>query len=547
MEFCKVIKKIDFFGKEPQFYLNGKPKLTSWFGRIFTFIYIIVYIIIFCYKLIRMYQRVDITFYDSYSNTDEVPKIRITSDNFSLVFAVFDESGNPFVDESIYSPIAYFKGDEELDIKIEVCNPDTINKKYKDYLKGYDLNNFYCINELDYTFEPYINSLIVEIYPCKNDTDNDDNQCESQEMIDEALDEHVFMVYFEDIILTPLNYDVPKKERINYLSSDIYSDLGQYLYTELQIVRIETSTNIIGFEFLSESRLEEFVKFDKELSYSFPYHLDDEEYDEYPINVFEIQLNDKVLSEKRQYMKLIDVLGEIGGLMEMIYSLFGVICSLIVDLLYRRKITNSLFSFNIDKKLILIKENKEYKEHKESQVSEIQFNNDKNIEDEDITEKKLFKKSRRKTFKKKDVSKEDIMIVKRNNRIISNRNSGKLLNFDLSEKKMNKEKHNKIDSDMLNNTTMIHKKDIYSGIITKISLKDLLISICSCGKRNKKKIYRILINESMNIIRNKLDIINIFRNLCSIEHSNNNLNLSKNSNIIKMTKSCINDLSEIIE
>ena len=246
-------------------------------------------------------------------------------------------------------------------------------------------------------------------------------------------------------------------------------------------------------------------------------------------------------------MKLIDVLGEIGGLMEMIYSLFGVICSLIVDLLYRRKITNSLFSFNIDKKLILIKENKEYKEHKESQVSEIQFNNDKNIEDEDITEKKLFKKSRRKTFQKKDVSKEDIMIVKRNNRIISNRNSGKLLNFDLSEKKMNKEKHNKIDSDMLNNTTMIHKKDIYSGIITKISLKDLLISICSCGKRNKKKIYRILINESMNIIRNKLDIINIFRNLCSIEHSNNNLNLSKNSNIIKMTKSCINDLSEIIE
>ena len=319
------------------------------------------------------------------------------------------------------------------------------------------------------------------------------------------------------------------------------------MYTELQIVRIETSTNIIGFEFLSESRLEEFVKFDKELSYSFPYHLDDEEYDEYPINVFEIQLNDKVLSEKRQYMKLIDVLGEIGGLMEMIYSLFGVICSLIVDLLYRRKITNSLFSFNIDKKLILIKENKEYKEHKESQVSEIQFNNDKNIEDEDITEKKLFKKSRRKTFKKKDVSKEDIMIVKRNNRIISNRNSGKLLNFDISEKKMNKEKHNKIDSDMLNNTTMIHKKDIYSGIITKISLKDLLISICSCGKRNKKKIYRILINESMNIIRNKLDIINIFRNLCSIEHSNNNLNLSKNSNIIKMTKSCINDLSEIIE
>jgi hypothetical protein len=112
---------------------------------------------------------------------------------------------------------------------------------------------------------------------------------------------------------------------------------------------------------------------------------------------------------------------------------------------------------------------------------------------------------------------------------------------------MNKEKHNKIDSDMLNNTTMIHKKDIYSGIITKISLKDLLISICSCGKRNKKKIYRILINESMNIIMNKLDIINIFRNICSIEHSNNDLNLNKNPDTINMSKKCVSDLSEIIE
>ena len=100
--------------------------------------------------------------------------------------------------------------------------------------------------------------MIVEIYPCKNDADNT-NQCDLKETIDEYLDDHVFMVYFEDIILTPLNYDEPIKERINYLSCDIYKDLGQYLYTELQLVNIETSTNIIGFEFLTEPRLEEFI------------------------------------------------------------------------------------------------------------------------------------------------------------------------------------------------------------------------------------------------------------------------------------------------
>ena len=102
MEFCRAFKKIDFFGKEPEFYLKGRSKLTSWFGRIFTYIFIILYIVIFAYKLYRMYQRVDITFYDSYSNTDEVPEIRVTQDNFSLVFAIFDDDGKPFINERIY-------------------------------------------------------------------------------------------------------------------------------------------------------------------------------------------------------------------------------------------------------------------------------------------------------------------------------------------------------------------------------------------------------------------------------------------------------------
>ena len=546
MEFCHSFKKIDLFGKEPEFYFKGKSKLNSWLGRILTYIFIILYIVTFCHKVIRMFQRVDITFYDSYSNTDEVPEIRVTQDNFSVVFALFDEDGKPYINESIYYPDAYFNGEERQNINIEICDSNKINNKYKKYLKDYNINNFYCLTGINHIFKPYINSLVVEIYPCKNKTGND-NQCQSKEIIDESLNDQTFMVYFEDIILTPLNYDEPIKERINYLSSDIYKGLGQYLYTELQIVKIETSTNIIGFEFLTEPRIEEFIKFDKESSYSYPgYNLDDAENDS-PVNVFEIQLNDKILLEKRQYIQLIDVLGEIGGLMELVDSFFTVICSLVVDILYERKITNNLFSFNNDKKLILIKGCKECKDSKES---EIKFNNDKIIEDDNITEKKLFKKTKKKKIKrKKDKSKEDIVIMrKKNSKNINNINSGNILKVtDLTEKKFKKEKNDRVSSDILNNTTIINKsdKDNNNGIITKINLKDLLSSLCACGKRNRKKIYKILINESMNIIRNKLDVINIFRNICLIEKSKDDLNLNKNHDIINMSKKCINDLSEI--
>ena len=59
--------------------------------------------------------------------------------------------------------------------------------------------------------------------------------------------------------------------------------------------------------------------------------------------------------EKRQYSQLIDVLGEVGGFMELINSLFGIICSFFGDILYEKEIVNSLFLFGIKRKLISIK------------------------------------------------------------------------------------------------------------------------------------------------------------------------------------------------
>ena len=78
-------------------------------------------------------------------------------------------------------------------------------------------------------------------------------------------------------------------------------------------------------------------------------------------------------------------------------------------------------------------------------------------------------------------------------------------------------------------------------IISNISLKDLFISKFHCCKRKKRNIYNLLLNESMEVIMKKLDIFNIFRNICSIEYANNNLE------VIRMSKDCSKDLSEIIK
>ena len=543
MFFYEFLKGIDFFGKEPEFYFKGRPKQVTHAGRIFTFIFIIMYIIIFCYKVFRMTQRVDITFYDSYSNTDEVPKIRITNDNFTLIFAVYDEYGEPFINDQIYYPEASFEDEESIDIGIERCNPNKLTDEIKEYFKDSIIENHYCLNDINFELQPYMNSLKVAIYPCQN-IDEDEDYCEPKEVIDKYLNNHLFMVYFRDIILTPLNYDTPVKERINFLNTEIYKGLGQYLHTEMQLVKIETSTNIIGFDFLTEPRTEKYIKFDYEEILPYPgYDLDDEGNTDYPAGIFEIQLNDKILLEKRYYIQLIDVLGEIGGLMEIIYSFFSVICSLIADIIYEKTITNDLFSFNMDKKLILIKKvnNIMFKYNKD-----IKDNNDKNIEDQNQNDTKIYSINNKNNKKK-----EKVMIVKtkkekyKKSNIISEvkisdekfesiKDVYKDINKNSSEPLSNIIKNNKTDRDNENN-----------WIIENMTLKDIFISIFYCCKKKKRNVYKILVNESMNVVMEKLDIFNIFRNICSIEYSNYDIN-NNNFDIIKMSEECSKILSDII-
>ena len=553
MSFLEFVKRIDFFGKEPEFYIQGRPKQVSIFGRIFTYIFIFLYILIFCYKLYRMSQRVDITFYDSYSNTDEVPNIKITQDNFTLMFAILDENGEPFIDDTIYYPEAFFSDEYSEEIRIERCSPDKIGQRYREFFDDSEIMDYYCLVDVNYSLVPNMNSLRISIYPCRNN--EDDDYCESQEYIENYLSNKLFLVYFQDIMLTPLDYHNPIKERINVLNTEIYKNLGQYLHTEMQLVKIETSTNIIGFDFLTKPKIEEFIKFDKEVILPFPgYNFDDEE-DEYPITIFELQLNDRILLEKRYYVQLIDVLGEIGGFMEIMFSFFSMICSLIVDILYEKTLTNNLFTYNITRKTILIKK-------RENPIFKINKDKDtKKIEEPNSSEVTIFP-----TKRKKNKNKKKVMIVNTEIKYINNKNSEekylaknknkvdvssfkketKIKNIDIQSVKSSYDDINKNDLESFYNMSKKSKNstdNTNNWIIEEIGLKDLLISVFYCCGKKRRKMYNILLNEGMKVIIEKLDISNIFKNIYSIECSNNDF--CKSMNIIKMSGECVKALSEI--
>ena len=80
-------------------------------------------------------------------------------------------------------------------------------------------------------------------------------------------------------------------------------------------------------------------------------------------------------------------------------------------------------------------------------------------------------------------------------------------------------------------------------LINKINLKDIFIPKCLFCIRKKRKIYKLLLKESMNIMIDKLDIFNVFKNLCSIEYLNDYNNCHLNE--IKMPEECSNNISNI--
>ena len=545
------IKEIDFYGKQPELYFKSKTKKVTWIGRIFTIIFIFIYIVFFVYKLYRISQRVDITFYDTYSDKGDVPFINVTKENFNIAFTLFEgSSGEPILDETIYYPVAHFRDDEigiieEMELK--PCSLDKIGSKYKQFFDESNLNKYYCLNNVNQTLKAYMNSFAFKIFPCKNSTENN-NHCKSKEIIDYYLNGNNFVITLEDIFITPLNFKHPIKERTNELYTTLFKTFGQYLYVEMQLVNIETNNNIIGFDFLTKEKSEEYIKYDTlEILPQPGYNLDDENND-YPVCEIEFQLKDKVLSEKRQYTQLIDVLGEVGGFMEIISSFFGAISSFIVDILYERSIVNNLFSFDLDKKIISVKNNKKnlgLKDNNEKITNDnipkfnqltLPINNNrkkKKIIFEDFTSKD-------------DKNSENILINKKIKTNIMETNSY-IENYENQSVKNNVKDYNMKESNLIinmknnNNDIVIEKEN--NHFINYIKLNNYLIYLGFCFVRKRKNVDNVLLDEVMNIIKEKLDILNIFRNMYLYEIMQKKLGCEHE--IIKMSDECIKILKEL--
>ena len=565
----------DLFGKTPELYYNGKSKKSSTFGIVLTIIYIILYIAFLIYKLVRMFKRIDMTFYDSYTFKG-LPSIKLTNNEFYGGFGM----GGRIDEQMYYLTVNYVRQakvngvwveEENRELETEICRFEMFGPDYQEIFADQPLKNYYCIKDVkDLVLEGYSNLerysyFNVKFYPCVGVT-KDGIPCYDYNTKKLFFTQNVIELKLQDNDLNPEDYKMPVARRQVDMNSPVFKDIFQLIYSYIQIVNIETDEDITGLNFFTDTiRKEQYTRYDESFIITSPLFYGDILRTGGPIADVTLQLSAKVLTEKRQYTQLIDVLGDVGGLMEILYSLFSVISSMVTEILYDRSLVNKLFSFDLKKKYVVFnkarnrglqtnanntlkdirridsvnlqEKYKELKDNKDIIVFSKENSGDQTIEAKTnvpSTKKKVIKVIKKRKTQKNSTAKTLFQLKEQNTQEQNIPNNENKLSVD--------ENKNIISVNNIPNEPIITVND--ANISEDEDLRKVYINnwlICCFWFTNKKKnVNRVLFEEGSKIITERLDIMNMFNHLFIADIVQKKIGVEARG--INMSENCISNL-----
>ena len=356
----------DIFSKPIGFFYHDKEKIGSIIGFIFTILYIILSIFLFIFYTVTTINKRGLKVHDSILFQKEAPEMRINPDLFYFAFGVenYSTGYSRFIDETIYYPkVEYvnkikegpsFKIINRSPLEYERCQEDKFGKDYQHLLVKGELNNSYCINDLNLTLAgnfkyDKLSYIKIEIYPCMNTTENN-NHCKPKEVINEFLSTTFISILAKDIGLEPSNYSRP------YIPTfqDLYISLDSKFYTEFSIffgiTEIQTDIGLFSEKYHKE-RYMNYVKTIQSI-----YYKDTEnKYSSEPICEIQIRMGDDIRIQKRTYMKMSEVFAITGGYMQLISTIFSVTTFLLNRINNEIQLVNSIFNFYPKKRRISLK------------------------------------------------------------------------------------------------------------------------------------------------------------------------------------------------
>ena len=360
------ILDLDMYSKRISLFYKSKEKIGSLFGLLLTIIYILASLSLFFVYTLDVIEHKTIRVHDSTIYPREAPSIHLDNNLFYFAFGVEDPTEKTrFIDKTIYYPkVHFFKKIKEVggnlkiiyeeELKVERCNEMKFGEDYKSLLVSGELNNSYCIQNINLTLTgglkfDKISYIQIGIYPCVNSTENN-NHCKPQEIIDSHLSGSYFSILVKDIGLDPSNYGNP----IIHTFQDFYTTIDKSFFRDLilyfGITEIQTDEGLFN-EQIDSKRILQFRKESK----AFYFKDESSYYNGNTMCDIQIRLGDNIRIQKRSYNKMSTVFATTGGYMQLISTVFTIITLLANKLECEIKLVNSLFNFYPNKRKIIVK------------------------------------------------------------------------------------------------------------------------------------------------------------------------------------------------
>ena len=570
---CELFEEFDLFGKVPQFFYKGRPQRVSWFGRIFSIFYIILYGAFFIYKFVRMLQKVDIDFYETYAFSG-IPTIKLNNDLFYGGFTI-----GGIMDETIYFPLVYHYTEKTIngvrqtfprkEIALTKCTLDKFGKRFQPLFEKKNLDNLYCLKDVQESLTGYssldeFSYYNIAIMPCVG-MNPKGQTCKPLQDVTNFFQQNYLEFKMQDIVMTPKNYDNPSEPRNMDIKSPVFSFIYQQIYTYMQIVNLETDEDWLGFEGLSDIKKEQFLRYEESWIITAPSpHMQSLQAGK-PVCDITIQLSAKVLTTKRTNTKLIEVLGDVGGLMEVVWSAFNLLSIFVTDLLYDIDIVNALFSFDLTRKKVLMKKISNEINNNNNNLVTVEtnvFNTVKTYESDDKIIKSTIENNEDKSPKKeiqrirtiqfaknkkdKNIKSKKIM-SQHSIKIASGKNYFHMENMNFKAKKgiikntLERQRQTILSTNLMDSKKDLEEsknveKEIKSEILDEIKINKFFIIFGFCCVRKRKNVNNYVLDEGLDLISKRLDILNIFKRLYYDE--NIQKNYLKENEEIEMSVRC---------
>ena len=388
-KFFTVLKYIDCFGTSFNFYIEKSRKFYTAFGGILTLLSLFIGLFIFTYIKIEDF------IHNNPNSTTSIEKgnyknVKFNEEKIWIPWRIRDFGGKTVEHKNIFYPIIfYYKGVRNFDLnKLEVtyeflnyklCNETSMINNTDSFRIDIELDKLYCIDMEDLNIggswdSDFLNLVTLDIYVCENGIEyNESNHnCTSYEKIREITgynDSFEFEMYYPVVQYQPMNKTTPMIVRYyNYFYHfSRYSNKIDRLYLEQHILKDD-----IGFVLQNEKISSNWGC--SSLSGD-SYTTGDgrdlmNEGSSSRLYSFNIYLKPEVIIYSRRYKKLYLIIADGLPIVNVVFTFFGFIASILKVSSANQKLTELVFN-NIKKSNTV----------KEPQIKTLKLkgNEDKNI------------------------------------------------------------------------------------------------------------------------------------------------------------------------